>query len=283
MRCWLASCLKSHPICRRKISGIRIDNADKSHLPSRVLSLGTQTSPHLRLFASFGHRASYAALSYCWGTDVEARPLKTLKDNVVAFSTCIEAVDLPLTIRQAIDVTRILGINYLWVDSLCILQDDEDDWQRESQRMGKIFQNATCTIAATAARHCNEGLFLGREVDTKPATTLFTSGDFVRIACNTSDQSLGDMYIGTVRRYGWSSLDFNSEVNQSRWKTRGWVVQERILSRRILHFGKRQLYWECQEALYAESNSEPIPADMRMQSKRAMFHRVTKDSILLSD
>ncbi|KAF2129731.1 HET-domain-containing protein, partial [Dothidotthia symphoricarpi CBS 119687] len=176
---------------------------------------------------SHSRRASYAALSYCWGLETEVRPIKTMKNNVARFSESIVAADLPLTIRQAIEVTRILNLEYLWVDSLCIIQDDDDDWRKESQMMGMIYQNATVTIAATSARHCNEGLFLA------------------------------------IPNRLWDHLDSDSEIGQSRWNTRAWVVQERILSRRILHFGRTQLYWECQESLHAESNSMPIPSDTR--------------------
>jgi len=246
-------------------------------LPSRVIYVGTQDRPQLRLFISNGHRAHYVALSYCWGTTADKPPLTTVKANVTAFTKAIHASHLPLTIREAIDMTRNLSIEYIWVDSLCIIQDDESDWRRESKNMGQIFRNALCTIAATSATHCEEGLYLERQVDDENPTTPFTSGNFVRVPCISWNGRFNDVFIGTIPGSDSKNLDFDHEINQSRWNRRGWVVQERILSRRIIHFAKNQLYWECQEALYAESNNEPLPTILRLQSKAAIFERISKE------
>lgn len=213
MKAWLKECLRNHVVCRKTISGLRINDEGSTPLPTRVLDLGTPDSPCLRIFASGGCRASYVALSYCWGIELEARPLKAMKSNLEALSGNIDATALPLTIRQAVDVTRSLGIRYLWVDSLCILQDDEDDWRKESQKMGQIYQNATFTIAATAARHCNEGLF---------AKHPFVTEDFVSIPFKSGNDSLQGLYISPLPSE-WHLVDFDDEINRSRWSTRAWV------------------------------------------------------------
>jgi Heterokaryon incompatibility protein (HET) len=154
---------------------------------------------------------------------------------------------LPKTIRDAVEVTRELGVPYLWVDSLCILQDDESDWIHESNHMGLIFENAVCTIAATWAGHAGEGLY-------RP--------DF-----SATDEAPQES----------DSRNFHEDVTLSKWNRRGWVVQERILSRRIIHFAYNQLYWECQQTVLCQSSSQPIDLTVELQSKPSVFSRMKKE------
>ncbi|KAB2571561.1 hypothetical protein DBV05_g9777 [Lasiodiplodia theobromae] len=145
--------------------------------------------------------------------------------------------DLPRTLRDAARVTRRLGFRYIWIDSLCIVQDSVEDWERESKRMGAVYENAYCTIAATQAPNDDTEFLQGPMVKT------------VAVPCDLDDATKG-MYFVTE--------PYQSEfkqVEQARLNHRGWVVQERLLSRRTIHFAKEQVFWECRQEILGEDGS----------------------------
>ncbi|KAH8706882.1 hypothetical protein GQ44DRAFT_597390, partial [Phaeosphaeriaceae sp. PMI808] len=127
-------------------------------------------------------------------------------------------------------VTQELGIQFLWIDSICIIQDREDsDLRFECGLMDKYFASAYCTLAATSAKDCEGGLFLGRAL--------------LRI----SDGTAG-IYVGDI-----PEDNFDRDVNSTDLNQRGWVLQERILSPRTIHFTKSQMYWECGSQIRCET------------------------------
>ncbi|KAH8685794.1 heterokaryon incompatibility protein-domain-containing protein, partial [Tricladium varicosporioides] len=137
---------------------------------------------------------------------------------------------LPQTFQDAVNVTRKLGKQYLWVDSLCIIQYDDnfEDWKKESSRMEAVFRNAYCTIAATAAEDSTKG-FLKRSP---------VRGS--RVQCiEVQTPSNGPAYISLI------ADDFQRDVEDAILNQRAWVLQERALSRRTIHFTAKQTYWEC--------------------------------------
>jgi hypothetical protein len=140
---------------------------------------------------------------------------------------------LPKTFQDAILVTArfrdLLGIRYLWIDSLCIFQDSAADWRYESAIMGEIYQNAFCTLAATAAEDGDGGLFFDRE----PRRTSYCA---IPVVPKRSEMR----YFYCVDHEDWAK-----NVSKSPLYRRSWVLQERLLSRRILHFAADKLYWEC--------------------------------------
>lgn len=103
-----------------------------------------------------GMEGAYAALSYCWGT---CPALKSTRSSLASHKRGLSVAEMPLTLRDAVRVTRDLGLRYLWVDALCILQDCEEDWRRESERMGEVYGHAFVTLFAFGARDCEGGLF----------------------------------------------------------------------------------------------------------------------------
>ncbi|PQE07156.1 Heterokaryon incompatibility protein [Rutstroemia sp. NJR-2017a BVV2] len=76
---------------------------------------------------------------------------ETTKDNIDCFKQALPMEELPQTFKDAITVTRQLGLQYIWIDSLCIIQHDQEDWFRESAKMGDIFESSSCTLAAVDA------------------------------------------------------------------------------------------------------------------------------------
>jgi hypothetical protein len=218
---WLREC-KNHPLCQ--------NDEDGSHgafaVPTRLLCVGTTKSPNLRL-CKVPDGTGYASLSHCWGKHV---PAKLLSSNIAAFHDYIEMSQLPRTFREAIEVVRHLSIEYIWIDSLCIIQDSKEDWAIEAALMHQVYSNAIVNIAADDARDGTEGLFRDRD----PRLC-----ELVEVDVSWTNQHRGT-YLA-VDNALWQRNMEASVLN-----SRAWVLQEQLLSPRILHFGRAQLLWECQ-------------------------------------
>ncbi|EMD68557.1 hypothetical protein COCSADRAFT_134413, partial [Bipolaris sorokiniana ND90Pr] len=125
-------------------------------LPHRVLAIYTD---HVKLVETKdGQTGCYVALSHCWGNP-ENHPLKTTKENYTERLAGIPLEELPKTFRDAVKITKHIGVKYLWIDSLCIIQDDIEDWKQEAAKMGAVYEYARLTIAAADARDSTEGCF----------------------------------------------------------------------------------------------------------------------------
>jgi hypothetical protein len=149
------SCIRE---CTRKHADCGSDL--KRPLPTRVLFVGTTESPTLYLYESTGQSSRYVCLSHCWGEPSKTSPmLQTTTKTVDSFKTQIPWSSLPKTFRDAIYFIRRLGIEYIWIDSLCIIQNDGEDKAREIGQMASVYSNAFLTIAATSASSSLEGLF----------------------------------------------------------------------------------------------------------------------------
>jgi hypothetical protein len=106
------------------------------------------TSQYVRLVHTIGQKGNYIALSHCWGS---TNLIRTTTRTLSTHEEGILITDLPKTFRDAISICRYLKVQFLWIDSLCIIQDDEQDWEREASRMADVYANAYLTIAASAA------------------------------------------------------------------------------------------------------------------------------------
>ncbi|XP_014554914.1 hypothetical protein COCVIDRAFT_82223, partial [Bipolaris victoriae FI3] len=134
---WLRFCGEKHPRC---------SPLGDRPLPTRVIDVGGKDSSRVRLVVSHGRFDRYIALSHCWGL---REPITTTKDNFDRHvKEGIEIDDLPQTFRDAVEVVRALGFQYLWIDSLCIVQQDCEDWQREAAQMPEVYANAAVTITS---------------------------------------------------------------------------------------------------------------------------------------
>lgn len=117
--------------------------------------------PHLIETSGTNLEGHWVALSHCWGK-MENHPVRTTRQTLAQHLEHIPISSLPKTFQDAIVATRALGVRFLWIDSLCIVQDDENDWWRESQMMGTIYEHAVLTLAASAAPDSTYGLFIER-------------------------------------------------------------------------------------------------------------------------
>lgn len=143
---WLDVCFNSHAECRRR----------GYQLPARPIYVG-DSHPKLCLTSELGVlRPKYAALSYCWG---RKKLFKWTSHRLPSFQTETPPGALPRSFENAISTARYLGIDYLWIDSLCIIEDSEEDWSEQSAIMPSIYGNAFFTIAASGAEDDTQGFF----------------------------------------------------------------------------------------------------------------------------
>jgi hypothetical protein len=209
---WLDSCLASHKIC----NGLK-----QYHTPARLLFL-IGKDPCLLLVSERDKASRYAILSHCWGS----LPFHTLKrDNLNAFQKQIPTEALTNTFQDAIYIARYLGLNYLWIDSLCIVQDDEDDWRKEAALMGSVYGGSSINISASSAKNGTFGCFQKRD----------SSWRYQVQAGQGNEPLLFDYVPGSFRR----------SLLASPLVSRGWVLQERVLSCQNLHFAKNEVFREC--------------------------------------
>ena len=179
--------------------------------------------------------SQYVTLSHCWGQI----PIKTLLEaNISKFTEGIDAAELPKTFRDAIVIARRLGVPFLWIDSLCIIQDSAEDWAKESSSMANVYRNSPCNIAATAARDGRTGCFLAHNSALARTCRLRIDG----LPGPAPKSKLYDPVQSNFWRYG---IDFQPLIH------RGWILQERVLAPRVIYFGRSQLLWECYELVSA--------------------------------
>lgn len=226
MKEWVRSCDSTHQ-CYQEYTGL---------LPTRLLDVGDNESQAVRLHEygrDYSGSEAYIALSHRWGSPQQHAQFCTYKSNIEEFGRGIDVSDLPKTFQDAVKITRGLGLHLLWIDSLCIIQDDEDDWEKESKSMERIYSSAYCTIAASCADGTSDG-FLKPRPERQYVTMREPDGDTPFYVCEVID-------------------DFLRDVDQSELNQRGWVLQERALSRRTIFITETQSYWECGEGIRCET------------------------------
>ncbi|KAK2011692.1 heterokaryon incompatibility protein [Colletotrichum eremochloae] len=208
-------CKESHKLCRY---------ARDTVLPSRVLDLGTTEAPALKLYVNnTEEHGEYVALSYCWGGPQRGLLRKGTLSNM---ESGIRLESLQPTVRDAIEATRRLGFRYLWVDALCIIQDCEMDKDREIAKMATVYKNAAVTLAAGTAVKAADGFLNMRGA--------YLPEDEFHVPMPDGDK--GTVYLRAEAHVPRHALD-----------ERGWVLQEFLLSSRMLIFSEYELLWQCKE------------------------------------
>ena len=169
----------------------------------------------------------YVALSYLWGSSSYGIS-RTVRANLDKLERGIGIQELDRTFRDAVIVTHQLGIRYLWIDALCIVQDNREDFMKEVRDMDRIFSNAYCTIAASSAPDIADG-FLTPQRSRAVVPMKEVDGTPISV-CELID-------------------DFQQDVDGAPLSRRGWVLQERALSRRTIFFTPAQTYWQCGDGI----------------------------------
>jgi hypothetical protein len=238
---WLHECTGKHDNC----NGM---DTPKDWAPSRLLDVGSTATfaDKIKLKQTKGWQTPirYAALSHCWGA---VKPFKLLQSNLPALMDGILLETLPNSFQDAVYATRKLGIQYLWIDSLCIIQDSDEDWDLESSLMTHVYGGCLVNIAAAASNDCTGGLFRNRP--------SYYSGP-----CLLSVQSLAKAMISWYQL--WDQDSWHAEFETTKLNTRAWVMQERMLSPRTLAFTNSQLFWECRCKRASEEFTSEYPIEL---------------------
>ncbi|KAH8885610.1 HET-domain-containing protein [Thozetella sp. PMI_491] len=235
---WVDHCRKSHRECSRSRS---------TWLPTRLVDVGELNSDSVRIVATKDESqlktCPYLTLSHCWGKKEFLVMDQGTKHN---FETGVPIATLAPNFQDAIHATRRLGYRYIWIDSLCIIQGSAEDWAREAPLMNLVYKNSALTLAATASSDAYGGFFRDRDPD-------FVTPFRMSIRIGTDEKSETRMCFALSDRM-WAAGVRNAPLHQ-----RAWVVQERLLSPRTLHFGESQLFWECREQEACEVLASAIP------------------------
>ncbi|KAI0377142.1 heterokaryon incompatibility protein-domain-containing protein [Hypomontagnella monticulosa] len=220
---WSSKCRAEHAMCHRR--------KNIKPLPLRVIDVGEKDSDgtwtHPRLRVTDGQYGYYATLSYRW-SEIGTQFCTTRK-NFQDLTKFIPAWELPETVREAIIFCRSVGYRYLWVDSLCIIQGDDGDWNDACKQMGDIYENCDLNISALSSTDSYAGLFSYRRKPFK----------LNRVSIRLLDGRLLTLRVCDRRS------ELYGEARASPLSSRGWVLQERLLSPAIIHFGQECVYWEC--------------------------------------
>lgn len=231
----LRECMTTHDTCRLDSSQpcSEPEILEREDLPTRLLEISEPTTRQIRLIelASLPSedldriaRDGFVTLSYCWGGD---QPVKLVKDTAQTLKNGVATNSLPQTLQDAINYTSILGMKYIWIDALCITQDDDYEKGLEIARLPSYYNRNTATICAASAQGCTTG-FLG---ECRPE---FRAGPF-EIAMQTPEG------MGSVLIYDTLPPDQPTT-------SRAWTLQESLLSRRLLIFSSDRLVWCCRDA-----------------------------------
>ncbi|ESA42159.1 HET-domain-containing protein [Neurospora crassa] len=271
---WLSSCVAHHPQCNISVNPV-------NWVPTRLLYF---TAGTVQLIETKKTKPTtpYMTLTHRWGFADEEMMLN--KRTYPSLIGGIPISSMPKLFQEVITVALHLDVNYIWIDALCIFQDKDDqtDWQNEAGQMQKVYSNSFCNISAADATSCSDTLFsqprnLKEEILPQtiylsiPSSSSSSSSSFpsslsptftTSTASQTSSRLLSSIlnhhsipkppYIAMNR----PKIKFEpfTLINLSLWthqvshalvNTRAWVLQERVLAPRILHFGRRQLFWEC--------------------------------------
>ncbi|KAH8819834.1 heterokaryon incompatibility protein-domain-containing protein [Xylogone sp. PMI_703] len=248
---WFSECTNNHPLCGPSKIFRR---------PTRLIYVGSRQNacdPELRV-NGIPDSVSWAALSYCWGGESEF-VLKGETFEILKHGVRLE--DFPATLRDSINITRNLGLEYLWIDALCIFQDSADDWRAEAARMRDVYSGAAVTIIAAESVSTRAGIYASRPlIKGTPCKVPWSKVPECHVWLRPSVRNATDA----------------SYTNQL--QSRGWTLQEGLLSPRTLSFRKDQIVWECSNHRRTESGHTMI-LDHMFDSKDLFHNKKRKNQM----
>lgn len=232
-RKWMNLCLHEHKQCQQHTQPLSY--------PTRLLDLGDAMTK-LVLSAERKLSGPYAALSYCWGPNPNFLRLTT--SNFRDLQAGVLYSDLPIAFRQAIQLIKGLSIRYVWIDSLCIIQSNSEDWQIECDRMQGVYSNSVLNLSLAQAAHPNETCMSGFNHNATPPFEVEITGLI------SSGESKEHTYT-VIQQYYYQKAMYDQPIAR-----RAWVLQERTLATRVLTIGLGELFWDCCQLTNA---SESLP------------------------
>lgn len=243
MRAWVKICddPNQHPNCGRRRGPL--------YVPTRLIDLDQQPSGRLRVVhtTTEGVREPYVTLSHCWG--VSPAFAKLTKRNFTEYTEegiPPEDIQQNQNFSEAIEVARNIGIRYIWIDSLCIIQEDKQDWDEQAPLMHQVYRNSYCNVAASDSAGGGVG----------PGNGLFRD----RTEAYTGSRTRVD-----IRGRRWCVVPadmWQKDLLGQALYARGWVFQERMLSPRMLHFTAQQIFWDCATVSACEAFPSGIPQQL---------------------
>ena len=239
---WMHTCFHTHKLCHRIL-----EQGASRTMPSRLIYIGDDGPS--RLICDSDDETGFAgihyiSLSHRWQLQV----MPTLiTSNLELCKERIDVTDFPPVFGDAVEISKWLGVKHIWIDALCIIQDDKEDWRKEAAKMGRVYENAICNLGGHAAAD-QEGAGLCMDRDPRHVSLypfVITRKDF-------------EQYY-----YGYPMDIYSNDLHSSTLLHRGWVFQERLLSPRSVYFG-RKLQWECCELQACEVYPSGGPAEPLM-------------------
>ncbi|KAK4205915.1 heterokaryon incompatibility protein-domain-containing protein, partial [Rhypophila decipiens] len=249
-RLWRDECLLNHTRCQRGSNGA------EPKLPTRLVDVSDPERPFLQERHTLPRsrpNTQYVALSYCWG---QGKKFRTLRDNYEIFkATGIPCFDLPQTFKDAIHAAHSLGYQYIWIDALCIIQDDDGDLENELKNMGDIYRYAELTICAQGAASSHAGFFQS----SRHTLSLVPRSVDLRIVSTSRETTV----LNPTLTGRFNVKDYLS--------SRGWILQEDILTLRALKFSD-QMSWRCMETIQMETEPHIFRGALYSQENRGTDH-----------
>jgi len=262
----LATCDATHTKCKPP----QTSSIAHPYAPSRLIDVGASDDPTIKVVEAPFHQSEtgevrYITLSHSWGK----AQIVTLSDDYADLLRDGGLLEiLPRTFRDAITVTRRLGVRYIWIDSLCIIQDSREDWLEQAPQMQNTYKYAFLNISASLGVDSHSGLFRFRKAEALwPFPVEATWDDYgISLSPGAHGPRPGSYYC--FDPYLW-----REDVDQSPLSLRAWVMQERILSPRACYFGHSQVYWQCHENEASEIFPDVEP-EWSSPSKSALYEFV---------
>ena len=213
-----------------------------AHLPKRVIDIGSLDGTSApRLYESQGEAGEYAALSYCWGrTPAFTTTAATLASRLQGISWN----ELPKTLQDAIKLARCLGLQYIWIDSLCIVQDDGKDWEEQASQMASIYEAAYITIAATQSAATTQGFLSNRDLDHELVHQISKKERVSTFVRPKIDHSWLESQYLTEHQFERPGMEIAAKFQYPLFD-RAWCFQERILSTRVLYVTDQEYFFQC--------------------------------------
>lgn len=242
--------------------------------PARLMEIGSGSeSGTVRLIENNEDALPYATLSYCWGKLPSNGKCEwlTTTTNVNSRRRGMQRSDLPQTLQDSITISEKLGIQHLWIDALCIIQDSEDDWAVEAAKMGGIYFGSIVTIVPAASSSTEHGCFNQRSAST--IDVLRAHEKLISIQSSFSDGRVGNLHIVTTARmldryeYGvpGEGLEiedaYQCQVSKGPWSNRAWTMQEHVFSPRVLFYTSQMLLWQCGHCRLSEDRYPQMQGD----------------------
>jgi hypothetical protein len=254
----LENCQDTHKHCQKAMK-----EGQHNVAPRRLLYTRPNLNPQLYTVPN-GESPRYVALSYCWGDAKQMEKTMTTKANVQDRHRRIELSQLPQTIKDAIEVTRSLGLDYLWVDAICIIQDDPEDSAVELAKMSSVYLGSTLTISAASAKDSMEGFLRDRDLKTAYGS-LFQLPYYPR--------GYDDVATGKILLAEHPICDMYQEPIDER----AWTMQEHMLPLRLIRFGSKQTTWRCPTRYVSiDGGGSPPLVNKRTELPFGDPHRVTE-------